>query len=620
MEDQESVDQTTPTEPEINEAAAPVAESAPESTPASEAAAEPTAEIPTSPAPATDTAPEAAAPAAAPTMEVVADAAALAEFAERASTHRLPPAEEEKAARLVQAGLLAGKEEQQNVVNVLPKLGWAIAVKGVTAAWPSLKATARNAFLKMLTADESEAGRRIRLSIARGLFKVPDVATATKLIVGLCKDLRDKETGQLGSRDAQHFANVVIGKGKPWVAQIPLEELKPADVALLVHCAVIAAFSIGGPPVTPLGVLKWAEAAGQLGQLHEAALDAVIKGVSRWSPKWADALRKEVPSLPEPVLAVLKPAAPEPEPAAPREQKPQQQQRRDRRSRDNGLPAELQAELPPEPNAPDAEPTEGSPAAAPFEPAAQVANEDLDDDDDEDEEEDDEAEDGLPAELKEGRSSRSTYPAPSGDQPPAPPKERPVYISKTVPPRGDQQRPGSPAPQQPQPQRDPRGPAPRSAQFNASDALRQLEAHIGWLKNELQTADKKLRAREDDRRQKRLKPEVPVIEGEPTPEELARLNLQLESRIVELQARVNDLTADAEARATSAGAFVDGPAPAPEAQLRALLGLKLKDHYADFLALEQLDRDLVIPQHYRTVLADVFEILKAESVPLTIEG
>jgi hypothetical protein len=47
-----------------------------------------------------------------------------------------------------------------------------------------------------------------------------------------------------------------------------------------------------------------------------------------------------------------------------------------------------------------------------------------------------------------------------------------------------------------------------------------------------------------------------------------------------------------------------------------LLGLKLQEAYADFLALETQDRDLVVQQHYRTVLAEVFDVLKAESIPL----
>lgn len=502
----------------------------------------PPAPEPAAPPPPAPTAPEAA-PALAPDPE------ALAALAEKAATQRLPAAEEEKAAQLVRAAVLAGDE---SVVPVLPKLGWAASSRGVAAAWADLKATSRTAFLKALAEDESEAGRRIRLSLARGLFKVPDLPATAKLVVGVCKELRDKKTGELQPRDAQNFAAVMIGKGKPWIAQLALADLKPADAALLVHCALIATFSVGGPPVTPLGVLKWAADAGQLAELHEAALAAVTAGVARWSPKWADVLRKEVPNAPEPILAALRTAPPAPEP------------------------------------------TEAAPADVSTEPA--------------------EEDDGLPGELKEAESDSD------GETP----RSRPVYVSKTIPPR--EQRPQQPQPpqqpQQPQqpsqqPQREPRGPGAKSVQFNVNEALRQIESHISWLKNELQFAEKKLRSRDDDRREVRRKPEVPVIAGEPTPDELARLNVQLEARITELQSRIDDLTSDAEARAASAGVF-SGEQPAPDAQLRTLLGLKLAEHYADFAALEQEDRDLVIPAHYRTVLAEVFAVLKAEGVPLEL--
>jgi len=528
MEENDPVEQVTPAAPE----AAPAPDAAP--APAPEAAAV--------------SAPEAVAPAPAPA--VAHDPEALAALAEKASAQRLPAAEEEKATQLVRAGLLAGAEE---IVPLLSKLGWAASSRGVAAAWPDLKATAKTAFIKALSQDEGEGSRRIRLSIARAFFKLPDLPNCTKLVLGACKEIRDKKTGAIETRDAQSFASVMIGKGKPWIAQISLAELKPADAAQLVHCALVAAFSMGGPPVTPLGVLKWAGEAGQLAELDETALAAITKGISRWSPKWANALRNEVPNAPEAILAALKPAQPEPEPR-------------------------------PEPAAESADEPTGDESA------------ERDDDDDEDEDDDD----GLPPELREEEPG-------DGDAR----RQRPVYVSKTVPPKDQRQQP----PPQQQREREPKGPPPKSAQFNANEMLRQLESHIGWLKNELQFAEKKLRSRDDDRRQAKRKPDVPVIEGEPTPEELARLNVQLEARITELQARIDDLAIDAEARATSAGVF-SGESLPPDAQLRALLGLKLAEHYADFSALEQEDRDLVIPQHYRTVLTEVFAVLKAEGVKL----
>ena len=174
------------------------------------------------------------------------------------------------------------------------------------------------------------------------------------------------------------------------------------------------------------------------------------------------------------------------------------------------------------------------------------------------------------------------------------------------------------APQPAQAGRERGGASPKSSQFNLGDALRQIDAHVAWLKSEIKSAESKARPRDDDARRARLrKPEVTIIEGEPTPEELARLNVQLESRIAELQSRLDDLAADSEARAASSGVLTDAPPPGPDAQLRTLLALKLQDGYGDFLALEQESRDLVARQHYRTLMREVFDVLRNEGVELT---
>jgi hypothetical protein len=485
------------------------------------------------------------------------DAAALAALAEQAAGKRLPAADEARATQLITSGLLAGKDAVQVVAAALPAIGWTAGVKGVSAAWPQIKAATRTSFLKAVSADESEPARRIRLSLARGLFPL-DPAVCTKLAIGVAKEVRDKKTGEVAPKDAQIFAAVMIGKGKPWISQMPLGDQKPADADAIIHSAVLAAFTTNNPPVTQLGVLKWASEAGRLGELHETALAAITKAVARWSPRWASAARAEIANLPEAIAAALKPDGymqSESEPV------------------NSGLPPELE-------NASDDEMTP--------------------------------AEDGGEP-TPEGEATR--------------PKERPVYVSKTLPPREQrdsrQREPREPREsresrdprdQQPQAPREPqpRGIGPKAMAFNYADALRQLESHIVWLKTELLAAEKRSRAREERPR----KPDVPIIEGEPTPEELARLNVQLESRITELQTRIDDLTADAEARATSRGAFGDGPTPDAGEQLRTLLGMKLRECFEDFSALEKEDRDLVVPQHYRTVLAEVFGVLKAEGVPL----
>jgi hypothetical protein len=480
----------------------------------------------------------------------------------KAANQRLSVSEEEKAIGLIRDRLLAKKDVFLPTVGLLPKLGWAIASKSVGAAWPEMKATAKNALIKILSADESETSRRIRLSIGRSLFKVPDLPAALKLIGGVAREIRDKDTGAITAKDAQMFSNVTIGKGKPWIAQLTLAEMKPADADFLVHAAIFAGFLLNQPPITQIGILKWAAEGGRLEKLHESAQPLVAKGIARMSAKWQSVLRKDVPELPEEIASVLKPVGGPPvEAASAGETEPEE---------DDGLPPELKAE----------------------------------------------------ASAAESSATASS----AADAPPPAQKERPVYVSKTIPSReqrSPERTPGAAGGQERQDRqerqqgKEGKSAGGRSLQFDAQDALRQLEAHINFIKGELKTAESKLRSREhDETRRARQKPDVPVIPGEPTPEELARLNVQLESRITELQSRIDDLTGDAEARAMSAGAFAAQPETNLDQQLRTLLSIKLQEAYADFLALESQDPDVVVQQHYGTVLREVFAVLKAEGVPL----
>jgi hypothetical protein len=179
-----------------------------------------------------------------------------------------------------------------------------------------------------------------------------------------------------------------------------------------------------------------------------------------------------------------------------------------------------------------------------------------------------------------------------------------VYVSKTVPSSGNhhthqqQSRRGGPQP------------------FNLQETLRQVEQHVAGLRNELQAAHKQLRQREDDnRRNRRNDRPAPVANpAELSLEEAIRLNHQLESRNAELQVRIDELTLDSEARAASRGLVTDTPVQDTSTELRTLLGFKLKEDFEDFQALEQEARDLVVQQHYRTVLRHVFEVLDGEGV------
>jgi hypothetical protein len=502
----------------------------------------------------------------------------LTDLANRAQKGRLSAADEEQAAKLLTAALQDGREGLARAVEQLPRLPWIIGVNGVTAAWPEMKPAVRNRLLASLARVDSDAARRVRLSLARGLFKL-EPTVAAKLAVGVAKEIRDKETGAISAKNAQVFANVLIGRAKPWLAQLPLAEMKPTEADLLVHCALMAVFTVPHTPVTQLGVIKWAAAAGKLGKLQKSATEIIIKGLGRWSGKWQGVLRREVEGLPEEIVASLRPE----QPAAPEgEQREERRGGRDRRGRGQK----------PEPAEGDPDPEEESALPEGERPPATDA--DADSDADEEDEDDEEEED---EEEEEGKAPE-----------PAAPKPRPVYESKTVPPR-DRER----DPRDRDRDRDRRS---GGGDFNLNNHLRQIESYVSSLRAELNQAQNKLRQRDDDSRKNRKgdRQSAPIIPGEPSAEELARLNVQLEARNAELQQRIEELTADSEDRAAAAELHTEAPVADEDKRLRQLLVLKLQESYDDFLALESESPDIVAPKHYRTVLGHVFQVLAAEGI------
>ncbi len=484
----------------------------------------------------------------------------LVALADQATKGRLSSADEDRAATLLKNALLEGRKGVEHVVPHLPKLPWIVAVNGVSAAWPEMKTLYRARLIGGLAKIETESARRVRLSLARGLYKL-DIPASIKLAIGVAKEIRDKETGAVTSKNAQIFANVLIGRAKPWIGQVSLAEVKPGDADLLVHCAVMAVFGLPHAPNTQLGILKWVAESGRLAKLHPAALESALKIIGRWNGKWQGALRREVAELPEEFTNVLNATA-----AGKTEKRMPEHPAKE--ANEESATAEPRAS-----KSADAEASTGD-----------------DDEDDEHDREEDEDED---SETRETPT-------------PAPPKQRPVYESKTMP---------SPQQQHQQPQQR-RGQAP--ANFNLSDTLRQIEAHVAGLRSELQTTQTKLRQqqRDDDRKSRRGgqdRGSQITVPGEPSPQELARLNQQLENRIAEQQQRIEELTTDSEDRAASMSL---PEASSPDAQLRALLSLKLKEDFEDFAALETESPDIVVQQHYRTVLRHVFEVLRGEGIRL----
>ena len=483
-----------------------------------------------------------------------ADAAApadeLTHLAEASQRARLAPADEERMTSLLREALLAGRGGVARAVDALPKVPWIVGVRAIEQVWPELTAGFRTQLLAGLGKDETDAALRMRLSVARALFKV-DAPVTLKVAVTVAREMRDKDSGGLTPKHAHIFSNVLIGRGKPWVAQLALADLKPAEVEVLVHCAVLSVFTLPHPPVTQLGILKWAQENGLLGKLQPEALEAVLKAVGRWSGRWQSALRKEVAELPDEIAGVLKPVGAESE------------------GRDEAAGSGVEGQ-----EAGTDENAETGEAA------------------------DNEREDGETEDAAGPRQQK---------------KERPVYVPRPQKP-GAEMEPRRDTPRE-RPVYEPRNGGGGGGRFDLASTLRQIEQHVQMLRSELAAA----KARPREERPRRADKAGPIIEGAPTPEELARLNLQLEARNAELQSQITELTQHSEDLATSTGAMAGEPVNDTGAQLRTLLALKLQEDYADFLALEKESNDLVVQQHFKGLIRHVFEVLQQLEIPLRSE-
>lgn len=526
----------------------------------------------------------------------------LEDFAQRSRKNRLSPEEESEAATLLSQLLLGGRADVNRALQSILILPWTVSSQGTTRSWPEMKPTFRSQLLAGLAKTPGESAARVRFSLARGLFKV-DPAAALKLILLTLKVLRNKESGLLEGRGANILCNVLIGRGKAWLLQLPLDQLKPVETDLLVSSALHGAFHAPQPPLTQIGLLRWAAAAERLSKLPPALDQLVLRNISRWSHKWQSVLRKEVNTLPESWLTQFKIASQAK--TSPPGSSPSEGHRENRKS-----DADEDASIPPrpreilEPLLPFPESEEEELATPHTErkrqrPARPLPQNDEESAGDADRESGNSGE-GSEEEREAHEQEDSEETAPEEPQTPAYPAKtgpRPVYE-----PRDAHYSNRTATPNR------------RNAPFNLQESLRQIENHVQGLKSELAVAQRQLRLREEDKRTRRIEKPAP-IPGEPSLDELNRLNQQLEFRNTELCTRIEELTADSEMRAASRNLIEENEAsPDAAAQLRVLLGLKLREDFEDFQALEQEKKDLVVQQHYRSLLRHIFEVLTAEGV------
>jgi hypothetical protein len=525
------------------------------------------------------------APAEQPSGDPKAD---LATLAQNGNTNRLSPADEDKATRLMRDCLLEGGDGTAAALAAMPLLPWILGVRAIEAAWQQITPEARAAVLDGLAKMDTDNGYRLRLSMARSLARA-ELSEGAKVAAAACRSMWDAQAGSLKAEHSKLIGNVFIGRGKPWVLQLNLADMPAEDATAILSAVVFSTFNVNNAPITQLSVLRYG--GSRLASLHENLIGMIARAVGRWNGKWQSALRKEVTELPEAILATMKPdRGPEPKgrsadetPAAAAE------------TPEAPVPDELQEKLRVAAESEDPAAVEAvNQEIAAWREAEKIARlEALDaDDEDEDEDEADEDEDeDEPAEVSDaggGRRRRGR-----NDR-----KERPAYVPR------DQERGQE------------RG---HSSGFNFSATLKQLEGYVSGLRNDLATAQNRLRRAESEGPKSR--PERPVLSHEEanlSPDELKRLVIQLEGRIAELNGRVEELTTDSEARALAMAAGSGDAAPDATTQLRTLLALKLQEDYADFLALQKESPDAIVQQHYRGLINHVFDVLRGEQIPLTV--
>jgi hypothetical protein len=207
---------------------------------------------------------------------------------ETSRSGRLSQTDEQKGAALFKELVMLGGKPLSSALELLGDLPWFVSVNGTLEAWPQLTPVKQRSFLSALRPLESEASRRMRLSIARGLHKI-DPSSALKLLVATLQAFQT-ETG-LQPKDRQIFYSVLIGKNKPWLLQLDLKALKPAEAELIALTAIESA--AGAPPPAAVSVFHWAKPFQSLKTIPEPLQRELGKSVKKWSLRWQKQLSEE---------------------------------------------------------------------------------------------------------------------------------------------------------------------------------------------------------------------------------------------------------------------------------------------------------------------------------------
>jgi len=241
--------------------------------------------------------------------------AQLQAIVEEAKASRLAPADEEQAVQLLKQTVAGGPKALPATLEALVSLPWNASVKAVTEAWPETKPAGRTRLITGLAKMDSDASRRIRLSLARGLHAQDD-ASAVKLLTSVCDAMGGAKGGST-TKDRQIFANVMLGKAKPWLMNVSMAGMETAEVLALITPVLESCDQ--APVFTQIWVLRWIIDAEKFDALPPEHIEAIGKSINRWQARWRKEFRKIIPKLPDSLEAALGPHAPAAAPAEPAE-------------------------------------------------------------------------------------------------------------------------------------------------------------------------------------------------------------------------------------------------------------------------------------------------------------
>lgn len=510
-------------------------------------------------------------------------------LAQAAKPARLSPADEERALALLKERLTGGRAGIAAAIPpMIDGLPWIVCVNAVSAVWEQLSVPMRRTLLSGIAKQESEPARRLRLSLARAVFKL-EPAAGLKLAAAAAADLKHPETGVLTAKHRQFFFNVFIGKGKPWLLQLPLGDLKGAEADALVHSA-IECMQIC-PPFSQASILRWASEAGRLRKASAADLEIAAKSIARWNVKFQRQLKAEIADLPPTLEAVLKPEALTPAPAAQpdAQSEPKRKEPPTKKSGKKGAPP--QAPAPEEALAESPAPAEAEPAA-PAVPAAPLEELFIP---------------GRAERLAKKEEEKLAKKGAAQERPKPEPREPEEETSDRREEREERSE------RHDRPERAER--APRS--FDLKEALRGVENYVAKLRTELDQTKSQLRRQDqEDKRGPRVPRSVEIIPPSEA-EALTRHNARLEATVTELRQQLEDLTGHHESVAESRLLHTEEPlAEGSPEQLKALLAIKLAESYETYEAMRLEPLDKVFRLDYRDLLGSVFEVLRDAGVQL----